>query len=107
LKKTESAIQPDVRARLARMRALRRTAILLLIAQACGAGCGLKGPLYLPTAEEEREMAERERALEERERRERKGQPAPAAPAPATPAPPPPPSTQSPAQVNPGSLPTN
>ena len=91
----------------ARTCALRRTAIALAIAQACAAGCGLKGPLYIPTAEEEREMAERERALEERARRERAGEPAAQTPAPATPGPPPASSTQSPAQVKPESLPTN
>jgi predicted small lipoprotein YifL len=32
-------------------------------------GCGLKGPLYLPTAEQKREIAERERLLQEREAR--------------------------------------
>jgi len=89
------------------MRALRRTAILLSIALACTAGCGLKGPLYVPTAEEEREQAERKRALEERERRERSGQPASTAPAPSTPAAPQASSTEPPAPVDPGSAPTN
>jgi len=33
--------------------------------------CGLRGPLYLPTPEEQREQAERKQRLEERERAER------------------------------------
>jgi predicted small lipoprotein YifL len=89
------------------MRALRRTVVILSIAQVCASGCGLKGPLYIPTAEEERELAERKRALEERERRERKGQAASTTPAATTPAPPPASSTEPPAQVDPGSVPTN
>jgi predicted small lipoprotein YifL len=47
-------------------------------------GCGLKGPLYLPTPEQEREMAEREQRLREREQREleemRRPRPPPTAP---------------------------
>ena len=84
------------------MRALHRTVILLLIAQACASGCGLKGPLFIPTAEEERELAERKRALEERERREREEQPDST-----TPAPPQASSTQPPARADPAGPPTN
>jgi predicted small lipoprotein YifL len=86
------------------MHALRRTVLVLSIAQvcACASGCGLKGPLYIPTAEEERELAERKRALEERERREREEQPAST-----NPAPPQASSTEPPARVEPGSVPTN
>jgi predicted small lipoprotein YifL len=89
------------------MRALRRTVIFVLLAQACASGCGLKGPLFIPTAEEERELAERKRALEERERRERTGQAAATTPAATTPAAPPASSTEPPARVEPGSVPTN
>jgi predicted small lipoprotein YifL len=32
-------------------------------------GCGLKGPLYLPTEQQKRDMAERQRLLKEREAR--------------------------------------
>jgi predicted small lipoprotein YifL len=84
------------------MRALRGIALLLLLAQACAAGCGLKGPLYIPTAEEERELAERKRALEERERREREEQPDSTGPAPPQAS-----STQPPARGDPASPPTN
>ena len=65
-----------------------RPALLALLLCSCLQGCGLKGPLYLPTVEEEREMAERERALREREQREREQarQPASAAPTPPVPA---------------------
>jgi len=34
-------------------------------------GCGLKGPLYLPTPAEKREMAERQKRLEERSEHEK------------------------------------
>jgi predicted small lipoprotein YifL len=63
-----------------------RTTLLALLLGLCLPGCGLKGPLYLPTAEERRELAEREQALKEREARERteRAQPPP------RPAPPPP-----------------
>jgi predicted small lipoprotein YifL len=43
----------------------------LLLALACVTGCGLKGPLYIPTEEQRQQMAERERLLKEREERER------------------------------------
>jgi predicted small lipoprotein YifL len=42
-----------------------KLAILLLLLQ----GCGLKGPLYLPTEQQKHETAERERLLREREAR--------------------------------------
>jgi len=84
------------------MRALPRPVILVLLAQACASGCGLKAPLYIPTAEEEREVAERKRALEERERREREEPPASTSSAP-----PPAPSTQPPAPVDPAGPPRN
>ena len=69
------------------MHASRRTVLVLLLAQVCSAGCGLKGPLYIPTAEQEREIAARKRALEERERREQ--QSAATTPSPFTPTRPP------------------
>ena len=47
----------------------RRAALFLALASL--AGCGLKGPLYIPTAEQREELAERERLLREREERER------------------------------------
>ena len=47
------------------------------------AGCGLKGPLYLPTAQQLRDEADRIRELEERERLE--GQAAQAPPQPREP----------------------
>jgi predicted small lipoprotein YifL len=70
-----------------------RLALLALAAVPLLYGCGLKGPLYIPTPEQERQMAERERALEERERREREQmrQPPPLPPSlqpPASPEPP-------------------
>lgn len=67
---------------------MRRALLALLLGLALQ-GCGLKGPLYLPTAEERRETAEREQALKEREARERteRAQPPPAAPSPAEPVP--------------------
>jgi predicted small lipoprotein YifL len=40
-------------------------AMLVLLLQ----GCGLKGPLYLPTEDQKRATAERERLLREREAR--------------------------------------
>jgi predicted small lipoprotein YifL len=46
------------------MRTLVGLVAALLLLQACG----LRGPLYLPTPQQEREMAERERRLKERER---------------------------------------
>jgi predicted small lipoprotein YifL len=55
------------------------------LAFAALAGCGLKGPLYIPTEEQLRETAEREQRLKEREERRRAAQqqaPAPQAPAP-------------------------
>ena len=45
-----------------------RLLLVVLIAAALLQGCGLRGPLYLPTPQQEREMAERQRRLEERER---------------------------------------
>jgi predicted small lipoprotein YifL len=84
------------------MRALRGTALFLLMVQACASGCGLKAPLYIPTAEEERELAERKRALEERERREREEPPASTSSAP-----PQAPGTQPPAPVDPAGPPRN
>jgi len=51
-------------------------------------GCGLKGPLYLPTADQKRETAERERLLKEREaRRQANAVPQAAPPAETAPAP--------------------
>jgi predicted small lipoprotein YifL len=49
------------------MRGLRFAIMVLLVLQ----GCGLKGPLYLPTEKQKRDMAERERLLQEREARRR------------------------------------
>jgi len=45
-----------------------RVIVLSLVMLGCLAGCGLKGPLYIPTPAQERESAERERRLQERER---------------------------------------
>jgi len=45
--------------------------VALLFAVACLAGCGLKGPLYIPTPAQQRESAEREERLKERQQRER------------------------------------
>jgi len=56
-----------------------------VLAFATLAGCGMKGPLYIPTQEQRRETAERERLLHEREERRRAAQqqaPAPQVPAP-------------------------
>ena len=87
-------------ARLAQMRASPPVLIAGLLALACTGGCGLKGPLYLPTAEQQRETAKREAALAERERTERNAKTAPAIkPAPAP--------TQPPAQTTPASAPAN
>jgi len=58
--------------------AVRTTALLLAVA--CLAGCGLKGPLYIPTEEQRQQLAERERLLKEREERERKAKQAEAQP---------------------------
>ena len=44
-----------------------RTLLHLVAAVVLLQGCGLRGPLYLPTPQQEREMAERKRRLEERE----------------------------------------
>ena len=57
-------------ARLFPLRARMRTAVLLLALIGL-AGCGIKGPLYIPTPQQEREMAEREKRLEERTQREK------------------------------------
>jgi len=78
---------------------MRAPSLVLLtgsLALVCAAGCGLKSPLYLPTAEQERETAERERALQERERREQEAEKQP-----------PPASTQPPAQSAPAGAPAN
>jgi predicted small lipoprotein YifL len=48
-----------------------RLLVVLLLASALLQGCGLKGPLYIPTAAEEREMADRKKRLQEREAREK------------------------------------
>jgi predicted small lipoprotein YifL len=48
-----------------------RPAPLVLLLGCILYGCGLKGPLYIPTPEQRRETAERERVLKEREQRER------------------------------------
>ena len=60
------------------MRSLFLVVALVLLLQ----GCGLRGPLYIPTAEQEREQAERKRRLEARERGTQQGkasEPAPEA----------------------------
>jgi len=51
-----------------------RPLLVLLLASALLQGCGLKGPLYIPTAAEQREMADRKKRLEEREAREKQQQ---------------------------------
>jgi predicted small lipoprotein YifL len=51
-----------------------RPLLLVLLASILLEGCGLKGPLYVPTAAEQREMAERKKQLEEREAREKQQQ---------------------------------
>ena len=55
----------------------RRAALFLALAWL--AGCGLKGPLYIPTPEQREELAERKRLLKEREERERAAEQAAAA----------------------------
>ena len=52
-----------------------RSLLLVLAFAALLQGCGLRGPLYLPTPDEEREQAERKRRLEERERARQQGKP--------------------------------
>jgi predicted small lipoprotein YifL len=47
-----------------------RAALLALLLGCLLPGCGLKGPLYIPTAQQERETAELEQKLKEREQRE-------------------------------------
>jgi predicted small lipoprotein YifL len=69
-----------------------RSLLLVLAFAALVQGCGLRGPLYLPTPEEEREQAARKARLEERQRIERSQPPdsdqvEPTQPAPAPPAP--------------------
>ena len=59
---------------VATMRAARFAIVMLVLLQ----GCGLKGPLYLPTAQQKRDIAERERLLREREARRQSGTVAPA-----------------------------
>jgi predicted small lipoprotein YifL len=49
------------------MRAVRFAIMMVMLLQ----GCGLKGPLYLPTEKQKRDTAERERLLQEREARRR------------------------------------
>jgi predicted small lipoprotein YifL len=51
-----------------------RPLLVLLLASALLQGCGLKGPLYSPSAAEQREMADRKKRLEEREAREKQQQ---------------------------------
>jgi predicted small lipoprotein YifL len=51
-----------------------RSLISWLLCAVLVQGCGLKGPLYLPTPAEKREMAERQKQLEERSEREKKEQ---------------------------------
>ena len=57
-------------ARLFPLRARMRAAVLLLALIGLG-GCGIKGPLYIPTPQQQREMAEREKRLQERTQREK------------------------------------
>ena len=59
------------------MRGLRFAIMLLVLLQ----GCGLKGPLYLPTEQQKRDTAERERLLKEREARRQAALPRPQPPA--------------------------
>jgi predicted small lipoprotein YifL len=62
------------------MRAVRFAIMMLVLLH----GCGLKGPLYLPTEKQKQDTAERERLLQEREARRRGEAPAtPQQPAPA------------------------
>jgi predicted small lipoprotein YifL len=51
-----------------------RRLVVVMLASALLPACGLKGPLYLPTPQQEREMAERKKRLEEREEREKQQQ---------------------------------
>lgn len=51
-----------------------RFLLVLLLASVLLPGCGLKGPLYIPTAAETREMEERKKLLEQRRQRERQEQ---------------------------------
>ena len=51
-----------------------RTLLVLLLAFVMLQGCGLKGPLYVPTLAEQREMAERKKRLEERQEKEKQQQ---------------------------------
>ena len=57
---------------------MRKLWVALLLAALLG--CGLKGPLYIPTEEQRRETAERERLLREREEQRRAAQQQPTAP---------------------------
>jgi predicted small lipoprotein YifL len=49
------------------MRAVCFAIMMLMLLQ----GCGLKGPLYLPTEKQKQDTADRERLLQEREARRR------------------------------------
>jgi predicted small lipoprotein YifL len=51
-----------------------RRLVVVMLASALLPACGLKGPLYLPTPQQEREIAERKKRLEEREQREKQQQ---------------------------------
>ena len=51
-----------------------RRLVVVMLASALLPACGLKGALYLPTPQQEREMAERKKRLEEREQREKQQQ---------------------------------
>jgi predicted small lipoprotein YifL len=51
-----------------------RRLVVVMLASALLPACGLKGPLYLPTPQQEREIAERKKRLEEREEREKQQQ---------------------------------
>jgi predicted small lipoprotein YifL len=51
-----------------------RLLLALLFASVLLPGCGLKGPLYIPTADETRELEERRKLLEERRQRENEEQ---------------------------------
>lgn len=51
-----------------------RLLLVLLLASVLLPGCGLKGPLYIPTADETREMEERKKLLEQRRQREKQEQ---------------------------------
>ena len=68
----------------AAMRGVRFAIMMLMLLQ----GCGLKGPLYLPTEQQKRDTAERQRLLKEREaRRQGNAVPQAAPPAETEPAP--------------------